>query len=82
MLLSLMAAHAQQRERADTQNERANQQQNRADSLQKKSDDLYIENLRLQVQVDRFKRWYYGPRADRLSTALELGHTNLTTNIE
>jgi transposase len=73
LLLSLMAAHAQQRERADTQNERANQQQNRADNLQKKSDDLYIENLRLQVQVDRFKRWYYGPRADRLSTALELG---------
>jgi transposase len=73
MLLSLMAAHAQQRERADTQNERANQQQNRADNLQKKSDDLYIDNLRLQVQVDRFKRWYYGPRADRLSTALELG---------
>ena len=36
MLLSLMAAHAQQRERADTQNERANQQQNRADNLQKK----------------------------------------------
>jgi transposase len=73
MLLSLMAAHEQQRERADTQDERANQQQNRADNLQKKADELYIENLRLQVQVDRFKRWYYGPRADRLSTALELG---------
>jgi transposase len=73
MLLSLMAAHEQQRERADAQDERANQQQNRADNLQKKSDDLYIENLRLQVQVDRFKRWYYGPRVDRLSTALELG---------
>jgi len=45
----------------------------RADHLQKKSDELYIENLRLQVQVDRFKRWYYGPRADKLTTALELG---------
>jgi transposase len=66
MLLSLMAAHEQEKQRA-------NQQQNRAENLQKKSDDLYIENLRLQVQVDRFKRWYYGPRADRLSTALELG---------
>jgi len=82
MLLSLMAAHAQQRERADTQNERANQQQNRADNLQKKSDDLYIENLRLQVQVDRFKRWYYGPRADRLSTALELGQILLAFGAE
>jgi transposase len=66
MLLSLMAAHEQEKQRA-------NQQQNRAENLQKKSDELYIENLRLQVQVDRFKRWYYGPRADRLSTALELG---------
>jgi len=61
-----MAAHEQEKQRA-------NQQQNRAENLQKKSDDLYIENLRLQVQVDRFKRWYYGPRADRLSTGLELG---------
>jgi len=66
MLLSLVATHEQEKQRA-------NQQQNRADNLQKKSDDLYIENLRLQVQVDRFKRWYYGPRADRLSTVLELG---------
>ena len=49
------------------------QEKQRAIALQNKSDELYIENLRLQVQVDRFKRWYYGPRADRLSTALELG---------
>ena len=59
MLLSLMAAHEQEKQRAV--------------ALQKKSDELYLDNLRLQVQVDRFKRWYYGPRADRLSTALELG---------
>ena len=66
MLFSLMAAHEQEKQRAD-------QQSSLASSLQKKSDELYIENLRLQVQVDRFKRWYYGPRADKLSTALELG---------
>jgi transposase len=75
MLLSLMAAHEQEKQRA-------NQQQNRADNLQKKSDDLYIENLRLQVQVDRFKRWYYGPRADRLSTALDLGQMLLALGEE
>jgi transposase len=59
MLLSLLAAHEQEKQRAD--------------ALDKKSAELYIENLRLQVEVDRFKRWYYGPRADRLTTALELG---------
>jgi len=73
MLRSLMAAHEQEKQRADQQTKRAEQLQYRADGLQKKSDDLYIENLRLQVEVDRFKRWYYGPRADRLSTSLELG---------
>jgi transposase len=73
LLLSLMAAHEQEKQRADGLEQRVDQQQHRADGLQKKSDELYLENLRLQVQVDRFKRWYYGPRADRLSTALELG---------
>jgi regulator of replication initiation timing len=29
-------------------------------------DDLHIENLRLQVELARYKKWYYGPRADRL----------------
>ena len=34
--------------------------------------DLHIENLRLQVELARYKRWYYGPRADRLQTEGEL----------
>ena len=78
MLLSLMAAHKQEKQRADALQQRADQQSSLAASLQKKSDDLYIENLRLQVQVDRFKRWYYGPRADKLNTAVELGQMLMT----
>ena len=73
MLLSMMAALEEERQRAEQQTKRADQQQFRAEGLQRKSDALYIENLRLQVEVDRFKRWYYGPRADRLTTPLELG---------
>lgn len=80
LLRSLMAAHEQEKQRADglqrtadALQKRAEQQSSFAASLQKKSDELYIENLRLQVEVDRFKRWYYGPRADKLTTALELG---------
>ena len=66
MLLSLMAEREQEKRRAD-------EQQYRAEGLQKRSDDLYLANLRLQVEVDRFKRWYYGPRADRLITPIALG---------
>jgi len=71
MLLSVL----QEKER---ESQRANQQQNRADALQSKTDELYVEMLRMQVQLDRFKRWYYGSRADKLTTALELGQMLLT----
>ena len=35
-------------------------------------DDLHIENLRLQLELERYKKWYYGPRADRLQTSADL----------
>jgi len=78
MLLLLMAELEREKQCVHQQAQRAHQQQYRADGLQKKSDGLYLDNLRLQVQVDRFKRWYYGSRADRLSTTLELGQMLLT----
>lgn len=37
-----------------------------------RADDLHIENLRLRVELDRYKKWYYGPRADRLQSTGEL----------
>ena len=73
MLLSVLEEKEREEKRAEEQSQRANQQQQRADSLQSKSDELYVEMLRMQVQLDRFKRWYYGSRADRLTTPLELG---------
>jgi transposase len=45
------------------------QENRRANDLQKRSDELYLENLRLQLQLERYKKWYYGPRADRLATS-------------
>jgi transposase len=50
------AVAAQEREKC-----RALQQTQRAD-------DLYLENLRLQQELARYRKWTYGPRADRLST--------------
>ena len=41
-------------------------------------DDLHIENLRLQVELARYKKWYYGPRADRLQSAGELAQMLLS----
>ena len=33
---------------------------------QRRADELRVENLRLQLELERYKKWYYGPRADRL----------------
>jgi transposase len=48
------------------------QQQNQIEVQRLKTVQLEAELLRLQVELDRYKRWYYGPRADRLRTAGEL----------
>jgi transposase len=47
-------------------------------ALLRERDDLHIENLRLQVELDRYKRRYYGPRADRLQSAAELAQLLLS----
>src|SRR5580700_5410023 len=38
-----------------------------AEQLRQRADDLYLENLRLQQELERYKKAPYGPRADRLS---------------
>jgi transposase len=37
------------------------------DREKQRADELYLENLRLQMELARYKKWTYGPRADRLS---------------
>jgi transposase len=39
------------------------------DAEKQRANDLHIENLRLQVELDRYKKQYYGPRADQLQSA-------------
>jgi len=41
-------------------------------ALVRERDDLHIENLRLQVELDGYKKRYYGPRADRLQSSADL----------
>lgn len=45
------------------------QQKQRAEQESKRANGLYLENLRLQLELERYKKWYYGPRADRLATS-------------
>ena len=42
------------------------------DAEKRRANDLHIENLRLRVELDRYRKWYYGPRADRLQSAGDL----------
>jgi transposase len=65
MVCALLLERAQEQQRAEAQAQRATAQQQRAD-------DLYLENLRLRVELGRLKKWYYGPRADQLQSEVEL----------
>ena len=63
MLRSLMVERDEQKQRAERQTRRA--------------EELYLQNLRLQLELERYKKWYYGPRADRLATSGEVAQALL-----
>jgi transposase len=65
---SLKAALRSLLQERDREKQRAQEQSKRAEEQSKRADDLHMENLRLQLELERFKKWYYGPRADRLET--------------
>jgi len=65
MVRVLLLERDQEQQRVQAQAQRTREQQQRAD-------DLYLENLRLQIELDRLKKWYYGPRADQLQSEGEL----------
>jgi transposase len=37
-----------------------------------RAEQLHLEKLRLEQELERYKKWYYGPRADRLSSSGEV----------
>jgi hypothetical protein len=47
------------------------------DREKQRADDLHIQNLRLQLELARVKKMYYGPRADRLNSTSELAQVLL-----
>jgi hypothetical protein len=42
------------------------------DGQRQRADELHVENLRLQLELERYRKWYYGPRADRLQSSGDL----------
>ena len=51
----------------EREKQRAEENSRIAGQLRQRADDLYLQNLRLQVELERYKKVTYGPRADRLS---------------
>jgi transposase len=48
------------------------QQQRRADEQSRQKEQLQVELVHVKLELERYKKWYYGPRADRLRTAGDL----------
>ena len=53
------------------------QQKQRAEQEHKRANELHLENLRLQLELERYKKWRYGPRADRLATSADVAQALL-----
>src|SRR5271165_2403089 len=47
------------------------------DEQRQRADELYLQNLRLQLELERYKKWCYGPRADRLATSGDVAQSLL-----
>jgi transposase len=62
----------------DEEKQRADRHQQRAEQEARRSDELRVEMLHLQLELERYKKWYYGPRADRLQSSGDLAQMLLT----
>lgn len=49
----------------------------RAEQLKQRTDELYLDNLRLQQELERYKKLCYGPRADRLHSSADIAQALL-----
>lgn len=66
-LQALLGALLQERDR----------EKQRAEEQTRRADDLHVQNLRLQLELERYRKWYYGPRADRLRSPGDLAQALL-----
>jgi len=40
----------------------------KSDEQRKQTESLQVELVRVNLELERYKKWYYGPRADRLQS--------------
>jgi transposase len=74
---ALILERDQQSQRAEQESKRANDLQGETLRQRKRADELHLENLRLQLELQRLKKWYYGPRADQLASSEDLAQALL-----
>jgi transposase len=67
LLCAVIAERDREQQRAEEQSKKIAELRRRAEQQTKRADELYIEKLRLQMELARYRKWTYGPRADRLS---------------
>jgi hypothetical protein len=77
LLRKLILQRDQQQQRAEEQSKRANDLQMEILRQMKRADELHLHNLRLQVELERYKKFYYGPRADQLHWSADIGQALL-----
>ena len=77
LLLAALAERDREQQRAEAQEALAREKSALAAQQGKRADDLYVQKLRLQLELERYKKWYYGPRADRLQSSGELAQALL-----
>ena len=69
---TLLVERNREKRRAEEQAQRAEEQAQRAQEQAQQVAELRVELLRMQQELERFKKWYYGPRADRLHSSDDL----------
>ena len=72
MVRALLLECEREKQRAGEQERRAGEQERLAEESKQRAEQLRVDMLRLQLELERYKKWYYGPRADRLRSSGEL----------
>ncbi len=69
---SLLVERSSLLRECDGARRRAEEHKQLAEEQARRANDLQVENLRLQLELDRYRKWCYGPRADRLQSSADL----------
>lgn len=72
MVRSLARERDREKQRAEEQYRKAEESKRQAEEQTRRAEALRVEMLRLQLELERFRKWYYGPRADRLASGGEV----------